>query len=434
MNQPLESTSSADDRVRDQHGRVLVVTSSFPRWVGDASGSFVLNLAQDLLACGWRVDVLAPHAPGTKVREDMDGVRVERFRYLWPARLETLCYGGGILGNLRHDRLNILKVPPLVLGEGGALLRRLVRRRYDVVNSHWLVPQGLLAALTTRLCGVRHVSTVHGSDVLALTGRTVSALNRFTLRQADAVTVNSAATRAAVDAIAPGLHRLRTIPMGIAIDAAPDADAVARIRARHRRGAGPLLVFVGRLVREKGVGDLIDALARLVPTNPDIAAIVVGEGPDRAEFRQRAAQAGVADRIAFIGQVPPDQALQYMAAGDIFVGPSWIEAFGLVFAEALSVGTPVIGTAIGGIAECVIHEKSGLLVAPRAPEALAAAVERFVADPEFASRTVQAGRAMVQGKLSRKATARAFSDLFGSVLNTRPDRAPRSLNAAPPQR
>lgn len=64
--------------------RVLFVTSNFPRWPGDSTTPFVLHLAQDLIKIGWEVDVLAPHAPGTKKNEIINGVSVERFQYLWP--------------------------------------------------------------------------------------------------------------------------------------------------------------------------------------------------------------------------------------------------------------------------------------------------------------------------------------------------------------
>jgi phosphatidylinositol alpha-1,6-mannosyltransferase len=430
----MPDTSSGDAGARSRTGRVLLVTSSFPRWPGDASGTFVLNHARDLQACGWTVDVLAPHAPGAKTREEMDAIHVERFRYLWPSALETLCYGGGVLGNLRRNPLNLLKVPLLILGEWAAVLRRLATRRYDVVNSHWLVPQGLVTALAAPLFRVPHVATIHGSDVLALTGRLATAANRFTLRRADAVTVNSAATRAAAEAIAPNLEHVHTIPMGVATDVDPDESAVARIRARYRRPKGPLLVFAGRVVREKGVGDLLDAVARLVPMHADVSAMVVGGGAERDEFQRRAADLGIADRVAFVGPMPPERTLEYMAAADVLVGPSWTEAFGLVFAEALSVGTPVVGTDVGGIAECIDHQRTGLLVPPRAPDAIAAAIDRFVTEPDFAARTAQAGQAMVRRQLNRTGLARAFSDVLHGVRHPRQGHAPGRVDAAAGQR
>jgi phosphatidyl-myo-inositol dimannoside synthase len=416
-------TERAPAEMPGRLGRVLMVASSFPRWAGDSSGPFVLNLAQDLQRCGWAVDVLAPHAPGAVCREDMGGVGVERFRYWWPSRFETLCYGGGVLGNLRRNRLNAVKVPPLVLAEWLALMRLLARRRYDIVHSHWLLPQGLVASLAARLSRARHVTTVHGSEVLDLRGRMVAAFERVALRGAAAVTVNSPATRAAVEAIAPGLGDLHTIPMGIAVDRMPDADAAARIRAAHRRGSGPLLAFVGRLIPEKGVGDLIEAVALLAPRFPDLTVLLVGDGSGRDGFESLARERGVADRLSFVGPVAPADVYDHMAAADLFVGPSWHESFGLVFAEALHLGLPVVAAEVGGVVETVVHEETGLLVPPRAPEAIAAAVERIVRDPERARAMAAAGKAVVSRRLSRPAVAAAFSSLFEGLRHASRDDA-----------
>src|SRR4029079_6948243 len=71
-------------------GRILSLTSSVPRWAGDSCAPFVLHLARDLQDLGWEVDVLAPHAPGAATSEKLEGVRIDRFRYLWPSSLETV--------------------------------------------------------------------------------------------------------------------------------------------------------------------------------------------------------------------------------------------------------------------------------------------------------------------------------------------------------
>ncbi len=106
-------------------GRILSVTSTFPRWRGDSTAPFVLHLAQDLQALGWQVDVLAPHAPGAATAEVLDGVSVERFRYLWAASQQTVCDQGGALANLRRRPLERLKLPALVAAELIAVAHRL---------------------------------------------------------------------------------------------------------------------------------------------------------------------------------------------------------------------------------------------------------------------------------------------------------------------
>jgi len=189
-----------------KRGRVLCVTSNFPRWAGDSTTPFVLHLAQDLQDRGWQVDVLAPHAEGTALRETLGGVQVERFRYLWPPELETVCYRGGALINLRKDRTNYLKLPALLTSQYLNTAHRLIKGKHELLHSHWILPQGFTGVLTAGFFGIPHVTTVHGGDVFGLQGTLFTKFKRFTLRHADAVTVNSSVTEKAVTAIAPDLR------------------------------------------------------------------------------------------------------------------------------------------------------------------------------------------------------------------------------------
>jgi hypothetical protein len=105
-------------------GRVLFVTSNYPRWAGDTTTPFVHDLAVDLGARGWQVRVLAPHAPGAARDETIDGVHVHRFRYLVLASAQTVCYGGGALVNIRNSRLTRAKIPVPFSPRGWPLLGR----------------------------------------------------------------------------------------------------------------------------------------------------------------------------------------------------------------------------------------------------------------------------------------------------------------------
>jgi len=89
-----------------KHNKILCLTSNLPRWQGDSTTPFVLNLARDLQRIGWQVDILAPHAPGCAKRETLRGVNIQRFQYLWPETQQTVCYQGGALINLRRNRFS----------------------------------------------------------------------------------------------------------------------------------------------------------------------------------------------------------------------------------------------------------------------------------------------------------------------------------------
>lgn len=414
------------DHSNEPRGRILCVTTSFPRWEDDSTTPFVLHLAQDLQRLGWAIDVLAPHAPGAATAEAVGGVHVERFRYLWPSSAETVCYQGGALVNLRRNRRELLKVPPLVAAEWLAVLHRLLRRRYDALHSHWILPQGLVGALSARPLGIPHLVTVHGGDIFALRGRLFGALKRHALGAADAVTVNSSATERAVRALQPRLGEVARIPMGVApTDAALDPADTAALRARHRRGQGPLLVFVGRLVEEKGCADLLAAAAILADRLPELGVLVVGDGPERSALEGLADRPALRGRVHFAGWLQPHAVSEHLAAADIFVGPSrtgpdgWVEAQGLTFIEAMMAGTAVIATRSGGIADAVVDGHNGLLVDEAAPQQIADAVTRLATDPVLRARLAAQGHSDAVARYSREASAAAFSTLLQRLTTRR---------------
>jgi glycosyltransferase involved in cell wall biosynthesis len=184
------------------------------------------------------------------------------------------------------------------------------------------------------------------------------------------------------------------------------------------------VVFVGRLIEQKGASDLLAAAAQLSDF-PNLHIVVVGDGPDRPGLEKLARELGIADRVTFSGWLEPNRVFEQMAAADIVAGPSRtarsgsVEAQGIVFAEALLMGTNVIGTRSGGIPDTVIHERTGLLVDERAPDQIAAAIRRLLSDPRLAARLRTEGRQFALANLTRERTAAAFDSLYREVLLTR---------------
>jgi glycosyltransferase involved in cell wall biosynthesis len=144
----------------------------------------------------------------------------------------------------------------------------------------------------------------------------------------------------------------------------------------------PLLriLFVGRLSVEKGVDILLQACKRLRSGNVPIQLRIVGDGPLRIELRAMAATLGLDSSLSFVGQLPRQALGDEYVHSDVVCVPSRSDPFPTVILEAMASGRPVIGTNVGGISFAVEHEKTGLLVAPEAPDELAHAFERAAKD------------------------------------------------------
>ncbi|HFQ80556.1 MAG TPA: glycosyltransferase family 4 protein [Desulfobacterales bacterium] len=407
-------------------GRVLALTSNFPRWREDSTTPFVLHLCRELQKIDWQVDVLAPHAPGAAKRGTIEGVRVERFQYMWPSSWQTVCYQGGAMGNLRRNKLNYLQLPFLLFFEWLSLRRKLLSGKYDILHSHWLLPQGFIGRLTASSLSIPHIITIHGGDIFGLKGGIFSRTKRFALQGAAGITVNSSVTEKAVLKLVAKTSPVQRIPMGIKTRESPDfSGKVDELKGLYKKNGTPLLIFTGRLVEEKGVADFLTAIKILLADAVEVRALIVGDGQDKGDMEHLAEELGIADNVVFTGWQPSELIPCFLAAADIFVGPSrtaangWVEAQGLTFVEAMMAGTPVIASNVGGIVDSVYHEKTGLLVEERNPAQIAQAVKRLLSNSSLRAHLQKNGREMAENNFSRRASALAFDTLFSKVMQCR---------------
>ncbi|MCP4429938.1 MAG: glycosyltransferase family 4 protein [Gammaproteobacteria bacterium] len=410
--------------MQDTKGEVLCVTSNFPRWEGDSTTPFVLSLAEDLQQEGWNIDVLAPHAPDALRMETINGVRVSRFQYLWPEKAQTVCYQGGALVNLRKNPLNKLKLPILVLFELLSMGWQLLTKKYSLIHAHWILPQGFNAVILGKLFHKPTVVTVHGGDIFGLQGRVMSSFKRWVLENASAVTVNSEFTKAAVLAQTSKINVLEKIPMGVSTKPLTEnqQSRVDLIRQKYKRVNSPLVIFLGRLVEEKGVGDLLEAMRLIVQELPEIQCLIAGEGQDKDKFQSYCAELGLDGNVQFLGWVQFEEVPLYLAAADIFIGTSktsangWVEAQGLTFLEAMAAETVVIATASGGIKESVIHQQTGFLVDEGSPSQIAKVVLSVSNDNLKPGDVVKRATKHVQENFSRNIVAEKFDNLFEELV------------------
>ena len=174
------------------------------------------------------------------------------------------------------------------------------------------------------------------------------------------------------------------------------------------------LLFVGRLVPEKGVLVLLDALAALEQNGVAVHTVLVGDGPYRDELERAARRLGVADRLTFTGALTGADVAPLYREADVFCLPSFAEGLPVVLMEAMANETPVVTSRIAGIAELVDDDVNGLLLPPGRADVIAAAVERLAADPELRAQWGRAGRERVLRDYDVARSAEQLESLFTS--------------------
>lgn len=396
--------------------RILVMASTFPRWTGDSVPPFVHRLSAGLADRGHEIHVLAPHVAGAARHEVMDGIQVHRFVYA-PVRMESLCYGGGILENLRRDRMRWSLVPPFMAAQFVAMLRLVRRHQIEAIHAHWLLPQGLLAAFGRPVVHCPVLLSAHGGDVFAMRTGVRRRLLTVAARRADVCTANS-------NAMQRELARLTgvdatVIPMGVDPSVFHPGDRGGDCQPH---AGGPHILFVGRLVEQKGARHLIEAMSVVRSVVGGARLQIVGDGPERASLEALTAKLDLAGCVDFLGAVPNSDLPAYYRRADLFVAPSVMsrdggdtEGLGVVLLEAAASGLAMVASRIGGIPDVVEHEKTGLLVEPGDPEAIASAVTRLLSSEPLRYTLAANARRVVMERFSWQGVVDRFDGVFRSL-------------------
>lgn len=299
--------------------------------------------------------------------------------------------------------------------------------RPDVVHSHFWM-SGYAAVLAARTLGIPVLHTFHALGVVKRREQGTAdtsppervGVEASLLRETDRVLATCPAEVFELLRMGADRRRLEVIPCGVDVrHYTPDGMAAARTPMAR-------LLYVGRLVPRKGIGNAITALAEV----PD-AELVIAGGPRPAmlpldpevnRLRTLASALGVAGRVRFAGRVSRAELPALYRSADVVVCVPWYEPFGIAAVEAMACGVPVVATAVGGLADTVVDGGTGIHVPPRRPDRVAAALRLLLADPGLRRTLGAAGRS--------RATARYAMDRVVTSTQrsyVRAVRAPRAI-------
>jgi glycosyltransferase involved in cell wall biosynthesis len=402
-----------------------VLTHNYPRFAGDFSGTFIEALCQEFATQGEQVTVWAPH-DAAYARPLDEQVRLQLYRYAWPPAWQQLGYMRSMQGDLAL-RLNTYALSPGFFAAGiTTVLRQARTMRPDVLHAHWILPNGFIGAVVSRLLGIPLVVSVPGSDAqVAGKNPLFRRMARFAFDQAGLLTANSEALRDAVVALGADPSKFDMIIYGTDPHALrPQREGVAARRAELNIPAdATVLLCVGRMVYKKGFDDLIRALAIFPLREGNVIAVMVGQGDQWAEWQALGEQLGVAEKLRWVGNVPKDRIVVDYNVADVLVMPSVsrpADGLNVCVLDAMSCGKPVVASNVAGNALAVVDGITGYLVAEQAPDALAAALARLLHDPCLRQEMGAAGRARIERELGWPHLARRYRAHFARLANLPP--------------
>jgi glycosyltransferase involved in cell wall biosynthesis len=319
---------------------------------------------------------------------------------------------------LRHDTPQLVRAAEELVGTLRCVAPRLL------VTHHYKAD--LLGLLAAHRLNLPVVSWSHGWTHENFKVRLYEMLDRRCLRYMDRVVCVSRGQAVKVERAGVSAARIVVIRDAIRAErfASIDPAYEAKLREFFPGQPGKIVAAAGRLSREKGFADLVDAATIVIKRDPSVRFILFGEGRLRGELEQRIARCGLKGSFILAGfRRDLDSFLPFL---DLIVLPSYTEGLPNVVLEAFSAGVPVVATAVGGTPELVEDGINGRLVPPRNPPRLAEAIGEMLADGESCRAMGRRGRRLVLEEFSFARQVAACRPLFADLI----DRGARDRRAA----
>jgi len=407
--------------------RVCLFTHTFPRFTKDVAAPFMDGVASGVVKAGNEVFVLTPYSKLFK--KTKHSYKLVTYKYIFPRGLHKMGYSE-TLSDDKRLKLLVYFLSPLMFLFGTIALYKLVKKeKIDLINAHWILPNGFIACLVSKLTGVPVVSTLPGSDVyMADKNFLFRTMARFATYNSIAVTSNSSQLLNDLVRICSKDKRKQkilskkfsTIIYGVnPVKFKPTRIKLGEIKKKFDIGEkDKVVVGVGRLVAKKGFRYLIKASTTVLKKFPNVIFVVIGEGDERELLEATARKLGVMDHFRFPGWVNYEDLIYYYNLGDIFILPSVRDEEGnlddqsVSVVEAMACGKPIVTTDFPGYRLVVKEKENGYLVKEKKYDQIAQALIKLISSEKIRTNMGKASRQLVLKYFSWEAIGKQYSSLF----------------------
>jgi len=378
-----------------------MITWEFPPRIVGGIARHCFGLSKALAKENNEVQVVTLDFPGTPDFEEVEGVKVHRIRI-------ELGHPNFITWTFIFNHFMEKKI---------ATLNR--DAKFDIIHIHdWLTaPAGIASK---HYLDKPLVSTVHSTEVGRAHGLhspdsyLIDGIEWWMTYEANRVILCSNSMKREVeDHFHLPSEKITIIPN--AIDTSEYQRSINKETVKRSYGVEPhekLVLFIGRLVPQKGVEYLIKAVPLIVQHDSRVRFIITGDGWSKNHLENLAASTGHGDKIRFVGFVSNSELVELTMSADVLVVPSIYEPFGIVALEGMAAGVPVVAANVGGLTDIIEHDRTGVLVYPENPESIAWGVNKVLSDPGYAQWLIQNAKKKIREVYSWEAVAKKTCEVY----------------------
>jgi len=277
----------------------------------------------------------------------------------------------------------------------------------DIINAHVALPSGFGSIPIARELGVPLVTTVHGADLQQyIHNRLMKNQIKNVFEASDKIILNSSKLQQICTNEFGGKYNTTIVSNGIDLDEIPNTQPV------EHPTESLTIISVGRLVETKGHIYVIEAIAQV---EFDVRYLIVGDGPQRERLEQQANKLGIHDNVSFVGHVNHDEVYSYLKSADMFVLPSYNEAFGIAYLEAMACGLPTVACEGEGPADFISHGETGFLAPPKDSGAIVELIRELYQDSKLWRYVSDRGQRTAINTFSWKRNAERVEEILVNI-------------------
>jgi glycosyltransferase involved in cell wall biosynthesis len=404
---------------------VLLLSWEYPPRIVGGLGTHVHKLSTNLAKQGVNIHVITKDVPGASDYEFSEGVHIHRVP-LYPPEIPQEDW---VPWTLQFNVALLERTIPIINEKIG---------KVHVLHAHdWLVAHAAIAL--KHAYRIPLVATIHATEYGRHQGHLPGIMQKIIHQVEWWLTFESVRTICCSNYMRDEVvkifelpeDKVDVIPNGIEFDDFSTNVTTDLVRMKYVEPDKKMVLFVGRLVYEKGVQTVIEAMPMVMDQIPDVRFLVVGTGPHARKLKAMSEESGLDEKVKFLGYIDGKSLIKFYKCADLTVVPSLYEPFGMVVLEAMVAGSPVIVADTGGLKEIVVHEETGLKFTPGDPVSLSEAIIRVLSDQELSRRLTSDARNFIGERYSWGRIALGTIEVYRRAVREYEYR-PRTLRVCPP--
>ncbi|EKD94519.1 MAG: group 1 glycosyl transferase [uncultured bacterium] len=402
---------------------ICVLTHTFPKSKNDTTAAFMKSFVEGLVEAGNKVVLLTPYTDNF-VNLDKR-YKTVKYKYIWFNSWHKLGYSGAMKADIDLKIINYFLIPFMIFFGVISLFKTVYRYKINIINVHWLLPNGLIALIVSKLTKVPYIITVPGTDAYLVYKNKIFALVAKIISNSSAGIISNSnfLLKRATDL---GIKNKPTAVISYPIDIKQfkiSEFGIDELRTKLKITNSNLIVLaIGRLVYKKGFVYLIKAISEIVKKKPNVKLIIGGDGDLKEILRLLVQRLKIVDNVLLVGNISRNEMLTYYNLADIFVAPSIVDKKGnadggpVVSYESMACGKAQIATEILGVSDIIKDGVNGYVVKQRNTVELVNALNDLLVSKSKRDKMGIKNRQLIRNGLSKRAIGMQYTRFIKQIL------------------